>query len=62
MNAYLWGSWLFFMGCLAFSLDAGLAVLQIPSIRSLAYLTGSLLFTLGSVLFILDARGSRPGP
>ena len=62
MNAYLWGSWLFFFGCLAFSLDSGLAVLDSPSVRSLAYLTGSLLFTVGSALFILDARGVGSGP
>lgn len=60
MNAYLLGSWLFFFGCLAFSLDSGLAVTESPSLRSLAYLTGSLLFTVGSALFIQDARrGSR---
>lgn len=56
MNTYLWGSWLFFLGCLAFSLDSGLAVIETLSVRSLAYLTGSVLFTLGSALFILDAR------
>jgi hypothetical protein len=56
MNHYLIGSWLFLMGCLAFTLDAFIGITSAMSIRSISYLTGTLLFTAGCVHFVVDAR------
>lgn len=58
-NHYLTGSWLFMLGCIAFTADAGLEVAQEVTVKSLLYLLGSLLFTVGCVFFLLDARRPR---
>lgn len=55
-DPYRWGSWLFLWGTVAFGLDAGLAVAEEISLRSVLYLLGSLTFAAGCLCFVVDGR------
>lgn len=50
------GSWLFFIGSLAFTGDAGLAVADGATLREALYLAGCLLFVAGCGFFVRAAR------
>ncbi|MFB6277571.1 MAG: hypothetical protein ABEI32_15655 [Halothece sp.] len=56
MKYYRWGSWLFLLGSICFTIDALVLCFDELTIRSFFYLFGCILFSLGCVCFTIDAQ------
>lgn len=56
MNYKLWGSYLFIIGSLLFTMNSFIDLFQEISFSSISAFCGGILFIVGSFLFILDAK------
>ena len=56
MNYTLWGSYLFIIGSLLFTMNSFIDLFQEISFSSISAFCGGILFIVGSFLFILDAK------